>query len=132
MRAQHVRHCSNVLFYGACLLTFAFFLPAKRLAPERSLETTQPFQFKQTASKNDGRESAHDVRLESVQYSIGDRVVDVWPISFSAPEDIWVPVVPVKGRAFATIIPGNMATYTFEDETSYYEGYRFVFFSPER
>ena len=52
--------------------------------------------------------------------------VVVWPISFSAPETTWVPVVPTKNVDFATIIPGNLNTYVYDEELSYYEGYRCV------
>ncbi|OUS41792.1 hypothetical protein BE221DRAFT_142583 [Ostreococcus tauri] len=56
----------------------------------------------------------------------------VWPISFSAPETMWVPVVPVKEEDFATIIPGNLSTYVYNDELSYYGGYRIAKFAVTR
>ena len=52
--------------------------------------------------------------------------VVVWPISFSAPETTWIPVVPAKNVDFATIIPGNLNTYVYDEELSYYDGYRCV------
>ena len=58
------------------------------------------------------------------KYVYGNEEFYVWPISFSAPEEVWVPVVPYKTEGFATIIPGNTSTYVYDDEKSYYEGYR--------
>ena len=70
-------------------------------------------------------ETSRPVSVEPAVYSSSDAPdVTVWPISFSAPETTWVPVVPAKSVDFATIIPGNLSTYVYDDETSYYEGYR--------
>jgi len=67
------------------------------------------------------------VAVEPVVYSSSNSPdVVVWPISFSAPETTWIPVVPAKNVDFATIIPGNLNTYVYDDELSYYEGYRCV------
>lgn len=48
----------------------------------------------------------------------------VYPISFSIPEEKIVKEVPDKTKQFADIIPGNVSTYRFNDEESYYEDYR--------
>lgn len=67
------------------------------------------------------------VAVEPAVYSSSSAPdVVVWPISFSAPETTWIPVVPAKKVNFATIIPGNLSTYVYDDEISYYEGYRCV------
>ena len=67
------------------------------------------------------------VAVEPAVYSSSNSPdVVVWPISFSAPETTWIPVVPAKNVDFATIIPGNLNTYVYDDELSYYEGYRCV------
>lgn len=69
--------------------------------------------------------TATQITLESIVYSsqVGPNI-SVWPISFSAPETMWVSVVPVKILDFATLIPGNSSTYTYDEEAAYYEGYR--------
>ena len=61
-------------------------------------------------------------------YTHAGKRITVWPISFSAPENIWVPVVQVKSADFAQIIPGNLSTYVYTEELEYYEGYRYDVF----
>ncbi len=48
------------------------------------------------------------------------------PISFSAPEELWQPVVSYKTEGFAPVIPGNASTYTFDDEDGYHKSYRYA------
>ena len=48
----------------------------------------------------------------------------VYPISFSIPESKIIDHIPVKTRRFAHIVPGNLSTYIYSDETSYYKGYQ--------
>lgn len=45
-------------------------------------------------------------------------------ISFAIPEEKIVTDVPNKNELFAHIIPGDMSTYIFDDESSYYEDYK--------
>src|SRR3990167_7880845 len=47
-----------------------------------------------------------------------------FPICFGIPESKIVATVPKKTRAFAKLIPGNTATYIYDDERSYYQGYQ--------
>lgn len=56
----------------------------------------------------------------------------VRPISFSAPEEIWEPVVSYKVLKFGEVIPGNESTYQFTDEAEYRKSYRYLpFTSPK-
>ena len=48
------------------------------------------------------------------------------PISFSAPEELWQPVVSFKTEGFAPVIPGNASTYIFDDEDAYHKSYRYA------
>jgi hypothetical protein len=47
----------------------------------------------------------------------------VHPISFSIPASKIRTTVSEKTRHIASVIPGDLSTYTFTDEVSYYEGY---------
>lgn len=47
----------------------------------------------------------------------------IYPISFSIPECKILKTPKTKVKDFATIIPGDMSTYIFNDEKSYYEDY---------
>jgi hypothetical protein len=47
----------------------------------------------------------------------------VYPISFSIPASKIRTTVPEKTQTMASLIPGDLSTYTFKDETSYYDGY---------
>ena len=47
----------------------------------------------------------------------------IYPISFSIPASKIRTTVPEKKQHMASLVPGDMSTYTFTDETSYYEGY---------
>ncbi len=75
----------------------------------------------------DEQENANELILHSltVRSDKGDLIVRR-PISFSAPEELWQPVVSYKTHGFAAVIPGNMSTYTFEDEEAYLKSYRYV------
>jgi hypothetical protein len=46
------------------------------------------------------------------------------PISFSIPESKIIDHVPEKTRKFAHIVPGDLSTYIYPDEASYYKGYQ--------
>jgi len=45
------------------------------------------------------------------------------PISFSIPEEKIIKYIPKKEKLFGYIIPGDMSTYIFNDEKSYYDDY---------
>jgi hypothetical protein len=49
---------------------------------------------------------------------------NIHPIGFSIPEKKIVTYVPNKTKKFATIIPGDLKTYVFNTEFSYYNDYR--------
>jgi len=55
----------------------------------------------------------------------------LFPITFSIPEcKIINPVdIPIKTKFLSSIIPGNMATYTFANEQDYYNEYRVSMFA---
>jgi len=53
----------------------------------------------------------------------------VFPISFAAPKEKIVKSVPNKTQDWGTVIPGNMSTYVFDDEKSYYEDYQKSYFA---
>jgi hypothetical protein len=53
----------------------------------------------------------------------------VYPISFSMPPEKIVKQIPEKTRAIAHIIPGNLSTYIYDTEESYYQGYKESFFA---
>ena len=47
-----------------------------------------------------------------------------FPISFSIPEEKLVDTIKEKTKVLSTLIPGNMSTYTFQSEESYYKEYQ--------
>ena len=51
-----------------------------------------------------------------------------YPISFSMPPEKIVEKIPEKTRIVAHIIPGNLSTYIYDSEESYYQGYKESFF----
>ena len=51
-----------------------------------------------------------------------------YPISFSMPPEKIVEKIPPKTRIVAHIIPGNLSTYIYDSEESYYQGYKESFF----
>jgi hypothetical protein len=51
-----------------------------------------------------------------------------YPISFSMPPEKIVEKIPEKTRIVAHIIPGNLSTYIYDSEDSYYQGYKESFF----
>lgn len=53
----------------------------------------------------------------------------VYPISFSIPATKIVSTIPPKTRLLAHIIPGDMRTYIYSNETDYYQGYRESWFA---
>lgn len=46
------------------------------------------------------------------------------PIQFGAPKEKIVPSIPKKTQDYGTVIPGDLSTYIFKDEKSYYEDYQ--------
>jgi hypothetical protein len=52
-----------------------------------------------------------------------------YPISFSMPPEKIVEQIPEKTRIVAHIIPGNLSTYIYDTEESYYQGYKESFFA---
>jgi hypothetical protein len=53
----------------------------------------------------------------------------VYPITFSIPECKLVTEIPRKTKLISTIIPGNVKTYTFNTEESYYNEYKSSIFA---
>lgn len=47
-----------------------------------------------------------------------------FPISFAISESKIVSEIPEKDKDFASLVPGEMRTYTFNDEDHYYQDYR--------
>jgi len=47
---------------------------------------------------------------------------------FAIPEDIIVTKVPDKNKEYATIVPGDLSTYVYDNERDYYDGYQESFF----
>jgi len=56
-------------------------------------------------------------------------IMPVYPISFSIPAMKIVSTIPPKTRLLAHIIPGDMRTYIYKNETDYYQGYRESWFA---
>jgi hypothetical protein len=52
-----------------------------------------------------------------------------FPISFSIPASKIVSEIPEKKRDFATLIPGDLSTYVFNDEAAYYKDYQQSYFA---
>lgn len=46
------------------------------------------------------------------------------PINFAIPQELIVPDVPIKLKDWATVVPGDPATYIFSSESSYYRDYQ--------
>lgn len=53
----------------------------------------------------------------------------IFPIQFSIPDSKIIEEIPLKTRDFATLIPGQLETYIYDDETEYYNGYRQAYFA---
>ena len=51
------------------------------------------------------------------------------PITFSIPDCKIVSSIPLKTKLLSTIIPGDRSTYTFNNETDYYNEYKFSMFA---
>lgn len=51
-------------------------------------------------------------------------ILAVFSIQFSIPEEKIVSAIPVKDKDFAFIVPGNLSTYVYEDESDYYRDYQ--------
>jgi hypothetical protein len=52
-----------------------------------------------------------------------------FPIQFSIPESKIVTEIPEKDTDFATIIPGRLDTYIYDEEADYYNGYKRAYFA---
>ena len=52
----------------------------------------------------------------------------VKPLYFAIPEELIVSTVPAKTREYATIVPGDLSTYIYDNEEDYYKGYQESFF----
>lgn len=52
-----------------------------------------------------------------------------YPLQFSIPEGKIVSAIPKKDRDFAFIIPGNLSTYIYQQESDYYHGYQRSYFA---
>jgi hypothetical protein len=48
----------------------------------------------------------------------------IHPIGFAVPEELVIQGVPPKEKYWATVIPGNLATYIFDSETNYFADYQ--------
>lgn len=57
-------------------------------------------------------------KRELVEHQLG-----VEEISFAIPEEKILKIYPNKEKIFATVIPGNLKTYIFDDEQKYYADY---------
>lgn len=51
------------------------------------------------------------------------------PISFAIPSNKIVQTIPLKDKDFATLIPGDLSTYVFNDEADYYRDYQRSYFA---
>jgi hypothetical protein len=51
------------------------------------------------------------------------------PISFSMPASKVIEFIPNKEKDFATLIPGDLSTYIFDDEDVYYKDYQRSYFA---
>jgi hypothetical protein len=46
------------------------------------------------------------------------------PISFAIPKELILDFVPVKTKEYASLIPGDLSTYTFDTQEEYYQEYQ--------
>lgn len=53
----------------------------------------------------------------------------LYPITFCIPESKFISSVPIKTKLLSSIIPGERNTYTFSNETDYYNEYRSSMFA---
>jgi hypothetical protein len=53
----------------------------------------------------------------------------IHPITFSFPEEKVIREIPVKTKLVSSLIPGNLSTYIYKNETDYYNEYRTSFFA---
>ena len=53
----------------------------------------------------------------------------VYPLQFGIPECKMISGIPEKTRDFASLIPGDLSTYIYSDESSYYQGYQCSYFA---
>lgn len=53
-----------------------------------------------------------------------DETDEIHPINFAIPEELIAPNIPEKTQDWATVIPGQIQTYIFEDEKSYFDDYK--------
>ena len=113
---------------GSFLLHLAGHPDRERLLLQHSADVLEKYFSDAPVAESDPEHRQAEIVLNPALHRQNGKLITVWPISFSAPEEIWVPVVRPKTRGFATIIPGNLSTYTYEDEDSYYNGYRWVYF----
>ena len=56
-------------------------------------------------------------------------VKGVFPINFSIPKEKIVNTVPTKTLDWATIVPGKLETYIYDEEGPYYKGYQDAMFA---
>lgn len=59
---------------------------------------------------------------------ISDTYKDVYPINFSIPEELIVTSCPPKQKDYGKVIPGDVSTYIFTEETTYYKDYQLSYF----
>lgn len=52
-------------------------------------------------------------QAHSCKWRESETPIQVVPISFSLPEQMYAPVVPPKSQNFSTVVPGNSSTYVF-------------------
>lgn len=50
--------------------------------------------------------------------------LEVKPLNFCIPRELIIPEVPVKEKEYATIIPGDLSTYIYDNEVDYYADYQ--------
>ena len=109
---------------GSFMLHLAGHPDRDRLLLQHAAKALEKLSSDPVETDPDDNHHVDDVVLKPAIYHRRGKLITVWPISFSAPEEMWVPVVSQKSRGFAVIIPGNLSTYIYEDEDTYYKGYR--------
>src|SRR5688572_9949738 len=62
------------------------------------------------------------INTSSIQYK-------PFPIGFAISETKFVSDVPIKDKDFASIIPGDLKTYIYTEESAYYKDYQRSYFA---
>jgi hypothetical protein len=59
---------------------------------------------------------------------IYSNVKNVYPINFCIPEELVLDSVPQKYKDYSTVIPGDLSTYVFTEESEYFKDYQDSYF----